>query len=68
MRGDRGVQHLLVLGRGHFAAERRILAGCCQHLVHFPQALAEHTGEILQLAEGVVMLLLFGHGIGQFIA
>ncbi|MCY1441311.1 hypothetical protein D9M71_576210 [compost metagenome] len=36
--------------------------------MHFTQALAEHGGEILQFPEGVVVLLLLGHGIGELVA
>jgi hypothetical protein len=36
--------------------------------MHFPQALAEHAGEVPQLAERVVVLFLLGHGVRQFIA
>ncbi|MNI55717.1 hypothetical protein D3C73_1106840 [compost metagenome] len=35
--------------------------------MHLAQALAQHAGEIAQLTERVVMLLLFGHGAGQLI-
>ncbi|MNZ79219.1 hypothetical protein D3C78_978170 [compost metagenome] len=54
--------------RGDLGQEVRVGTGRRQHLMHFPQALTEHCGEIFQFAERVVMLLLLGHGVGQFIA
>ncbi|MNE42286.1 hypothetical protein D3C80_1364040 [compost metagenome] len=60
--------YLLVLVRADLRTEGRVVAGRCQHLVHFPQAPPQHSGEFFQFAERVVVPLLFGHGIGQFIA
>ncbi|MNZ63777.1 hypothetical protein D3C78_819310 [compost metagenome] len=57
-----------VLLRGDLRQEVRVGIGRCQHLMHFPQAPAQHTGEIFQFDERVVVLLLLGHGVGQFIA
>ncbi|MNF79813.1 hypothetical protein D3C84_620400 [compost metagenome] len=56
------------LRRGDVRFEVRVGARCRQHLMHFPQSLTEHAGEVFELAEGVVMLLLLGHGICQLVA
>ncbi|MNS95250.1 hypothetical protein D3C72_1294990 [compost metagenome] len=63
-----------ILGRGQrlllrsdLGQEVRVGTRRRQHLVHFPQTLTKHSGEIFQFAERVVMLFLLGHGVGQFI-
>ncbi|MNP23631.1 hypothetical protein D3C76_1163480 [compost metagenome] len=64
-----------ILGRGlrfflcgDLRQEVRVGARRRQYLMHFPQTLTQHSGEIFQFAERVVVLFLLGHGVGQFIA
>ena len=54
--------------RSEVRSEIRVVGRRGQHLMHFPQALPQHGSEIFQFTEGVVVLVLLGHGVRQFVA